>query len=254
MLPDPDPLHVRPAQTVDAKEISHFDAMAEEWWDPNGPASMLLKLNPARISFILENLIVRQKTETSKAGPLSGIKLLDVGCGGGILSEPMARLGAEVTGIDASSKNINVAQRHATNMNLQIHYLCKTLEDAYISGQRFDVVLAMEILEHVADKDIFLKMLAAVVKPGGSLFVSTFNKTIKAYGMAILGAEYLFNILPRGTHDWKKFTRPSSLIRSLASAGMHIQNIQGVSYLPLQEEWGLTEDLKLSYILHATNE
>jgi len=213
---------------------------------------MLFKLNPIRISYILENLALTSGIPYGSPNALSGIQLLDVGCGGGILSEPMARLGANVTGIDASSPSIDAAVKHANQMNLKINYICQTLEEVHASGQRFEVVLAMEVLEHVADKAIFLETLAATLKPGGCLFVSTFNKTFKAFGMAIIGAEYLLNFLPRGTHEWQKFSRPSYLIETLSTHGLKVRHINGIGYSPLSGMWQLTNDLGVSYILHAS--
>lgn len=239
-------------RTVDTAEIERFDSLAQDWWHPTGPAAMLLKLNPLRISYILENLALASGIPYGSVNSLSDIQLLDVGCGGGILSEPMARLGANVTGIDASSPNIEVAKRHAAQMKLKINYICQTLEEVHASGQRFEVILAMEILEHVADKSAFLELLAATLKPGGSLFVSTFNKTFKAFGMAIIGAEYFLNLLPRGTHEWQKFSRPSYLVGTLSTHGLQIRQIRGVGYSPLLGKWRQTSDLSVSYILHAS--
>jgi 2-polyprenyl-6-hydroxyphenyl methylase/3-demethylubiquinone-9 3-methyltransferase len=239
-------------RTVDTDEIRRFDSLAQDWWHPAGPSAMLFRLNPVRISYILENLALTSGIPYGNSDALAGIQLLDVGCGGGILSEPMARLGANVTGIDASSPNINAAKKHAEQMNLKINYLCQTLEEVHASGRRFEVVLAMEVLEHVADKPVFCEMLAATLKPRGSLFVSTFNKTLKAFGMAIIGAEYLLNLLPRETHKWQKFSRPSYLIRNLSAHGLQARQIRGIGYSPLSRTCKLTNDLSVSYILHAS--
>ena len=248
----PEPRHESSHRTVDTTEIQRFDSLAQDWWNPAGPSAMLFKLNPVRISYILENLALASGIPCGSANALSDIRLLDVGCGGGILSEPMARLGASVTGLDASSPNIDVAKKHAAQMNLKINYICQTLEEVYASGQRFEVVLAMEVLEHVADKSVFLEALAAILKPGGSLFVSTFNKTFRAFGLAIIGAEYLLNLLPRGTHEWQKFSRPSYLIETLSSHGLQVRQIRGIGYSPLSGVWELTNNLSVSYILHAS--
>ena len=248
----PKPRRESSHRTVDTTEIQRFDSLAQDWWNPAGPSAMLFKLNPVRISYILENLALASGIPCGSANALSDIRLLDVGCGGGILSEPMARLGASVTGIDASSPNIDVAKKHAAQMNLKINYICQTLEEVHASGQRFEVVLAMEVLEHVADKSVFLEALAAILKPGGSLFVSTFNKTFRAFGLAIIGAEYLLNLLPRGTHEWQKFSRPSYLIETLSSHGLQVRQIRGIGYSPLSGVWKLTNNLSVSYILHAS--
>ncbi len=239
-------------RTVDGEEISRFDAMADGWWDPDGPSALLFKLNPIRLSFILDNLASVMSTPTGEGDALAGIQLLDVGCGGGILSEPMARLGAKVTGIDASKANISVARDHAQQMNLKINYRCQTLEELHSTGQKFEVVVAMEVLEHVADKAIFLETLSLVLKPGGSLFLSTFNKTLKSYAAAILGAEYVLRLLPRGTHQWEKFTPPSKIIQGLLTHGLEPMQIRGIGYAPLSRTWTLTKDLSVSYILHAS--
>ena len=239
-------------QTVDKEEISRFDTMADDWWDPDGPSAMLLKLNPLRLSFILDSLAPVIGNPAGGGHALGGIQLLDVGCGGGILSEPMARLGAKVTGIDASEANISVARDHAQQMNLKINYQNQALEELHNTGQKFEVVTAMEVLEHVADKAIFLETLSLVLKPGGSLFLSTFNKTLKSYAAAIVGAEYLFRLLPRGTHQWEKFTPPSKIIQSLLTHGLEPLQIRGVGYAPFASTWTLTRDLSVSYILHAS--
>ena len=236
---------------MDAEEIRRFDTLAKDWWDPDGPSAMLFRLNPTRLSFIMQNLIQAMGSQTSGPEALAGIRLLDVGCGGGILSEPMARVGAMVTGIDASAENIKAAQEHARQMDLKINYQCQTLEELYATGKKFEVVTAMEILEHVADKTIFLEKLSLVLKPGGSLFLSTFNKTLKSYAAAILGAEHLLRLLPRGTHQWKKFSPPSEIIQSLLSHGLSPTQVRGVGYDPLSNTWALSNNLGVSYILHA---
>lgn len=238
--------------TVDAEEIRRFDSLADDWWRPDGPSKILFKLNPVRIAFILENLDLASRTPGSRRPKLAGLRLLDVGCGGGILSEPMARLGANVTAIDASAPNIEAAKHHAEQMNLKIDYACRTLEQVHASGRRFEVILAMEILEHVADRATLLEMLAETLAPGGSLFVSTFNKTVKAYGVAIIAAERLLGLLPHGTHEWSKFTRPSDLIRKLATHGLRPGSIHGIGYSPLSGTWNLKKDLSVNYILHAS--
>lgn len=239
-------------ETVDAEEIRRFDSLAQDWWDPNGPSRILFKLNPIRIAFILDNLVLPSGRPSNRPKTLSGLNLLDVGCGGGILSEPMARLGANVTAIDASAPNIEAAKHHAERMNLEIEYTCTTLEQVRASGRRFEVVLAMEILEHVADKATFIEMLAGTVTSGGSLFLSTLNKTFKAYGLAIIGAERILKLLPRGTHDWSKFTHPSYLVRKLAEHGLRPGPIRGIGYSPLSGAWSLKKDLSINYILHAS--
>ena len=239
-------------RTVDEDEIRRFDLLANDWWDPDGPSAMLFRLNPVRISFILDNLAEAISTRRGEPNALAGLQMLDVGCGGGILSEPMARLGASVTGIDASAPNIDAARDHAHGMNLEINYECQTLEELHETGQKFEVIMAMEILEHVANKATFLETLARVLKPGGSLFLSTFNKTLKSYAAAIVGAEHLLRLLPRGTHQWHKFTPPSEMIQSLLANGLEPVQIKGVAYAPFSNTWTLSKDLSVSYILHAS--
>ena len=195
--------------TINKKEIEKFSRIAEEWWDPTGKFKPLHKFNPIRISYIKEKIINSFKLENSDK-PLRKIRLLDIGCGGGLLSEPMSRLGAEVTGIDASEKNIQVAKLHAKKNNLKINYLTASPEDLKID-RKFDVILNMEIIEHVEDVDIFLKIMFITIKKEGIMFVATINKTLKSYLFAIIGAEYILRWLPIGTHDWNKFIRPEEL-------------------------------------------
>ena len=196
--------------TINKKEIEKFSKIAEEWWDPKGKFKPLHKFNPIRISYIKENIINTfnlQKNDSS----LKGIKILDIGCGGGLLSEPMARMGADVTGIDASEKNINVAKLHAEKNELKIKYYCSSPEN-FKTDDKFDVILNMEIIEHVDDVDFFLKSCAKLLKKNGIMFVATLNKTLKSYLFAIIGAEYVLGWLPIGTHEWEKFIKPEELI------------------------------------------
>ena len=214
--------------TINKKEIEKFSRIAEEWWDPTGKFKPLHKFNPIRISYIKEKIINSFKLENSDK-PLQKIRLLDIGCGGGLLSEPMSRLGAEVTGIDASEKNIQVAKLHAKKNNLKINYLTASPENLKID-RKFDVILNMEIIEHVEDVDIFLKSCASLLKKEGIMFVATINKTLKSYLFAIIGAEYILRWLPIGTHEWDKFVDPNDLIKISKKYNLQLQNLDGMKF------------------------
>lgn len=238
--------------TVDEAETAKFAAMAEEWWDPKGKFAPLHKLNPVRLEFLRDRICDRFDRDPMGNRPLEGLRLADVGCGGGLLSEPMTRLGATVTGIDAGEKNIRIATAHAETVGVEIDYRCDTVEAMAARGEVYDVVLNMEVVEHVADVALFLEASAALVKPGGLMFVATLNRTIKAYGLAIVGAEYVLGWLPRGTHDWNKFVRPSELAAPLRRAGLEMTEITGVAYNPLKDKWSLApKDLDVNYMAVA---
>jgi 2-polyprenyl-6-hydroxyphenyl methylase/3-demethylubiquinone-9 3-methyltransferase len=238
--------------TVDAAEVERFSRMADQWWDPAGKFAPLHRLNPVRIGYIRDCAAAHWQRDPYSAAPLRGLRLLDVGCGGGLLSEPMARLGADVTGIDAAGPNIGIADLHARGQGLSVHYRRGTAEDLAASSARFDIVLALEIVEHVADVDLFLGSCGRLVKPGGLLFLSTLNRTAKAWALAIAGAEYLLGWLPRGTHDWRKFLRPSEVAHGLRRSGVDVQDIVGVVYSPLSRAWSLHHrDLDVNYMLYG---
>lgn len=241
----------RASTTVDATEIAKFSAMAEAWWDPEGDFKPLHRFNPIRISYIRDVAARHFGRDAAGETPFDGLALLEVGCGGGLLTEPMRRLGAEVTGIDPAPRNIGVARAHAEQAGLKITYLPCAAEDLVASGASFDVVLAMEVVEHVADVDAFILDCARLVKPGGLLFLATLNRTAKAFALAIVGAEYVLRWLPRGTHDWRKFVKPSELSHALRRAGMTIDQMTGVTFNPLTERWSLTRDLDVNYMLAA---
>lgn len=245
----------RAGTTVDASEIAKFTAMAEAWWDPHGDFKPLHRFNPIRISYIRDVGAAHfgrdVRDDVGGEAPFAGLSLLEVGCGGGLLTEPMRRLGAEVTGIDPAPRNIGVARAHAEQAGLKITYLPCAAEDLVASGASFDVVLAMEVVEHVADVDAFILDCARLVKPGGLLFLATLNRTAKAFALAIFGAEYVLRWLPRGTHDWRKFVKPSELSHALRRAGMTIDQMTGVTFNPLTERWSLTRDLDVNYMLAA---
>jgi 2-polyprenyl-6-hydroxyphenyl methylase/3-demethylubiquinone-9 3-methyltransferase len=239
-------------RTVDASEIAKFAAMADEWWDPNGKFRPLHLFNPVRIEFLRDRIADHFGRDAKGGRPLDGLRLLDVGCGGGLLCEPMTRMGATVTGIDATERNTEIARIHAEAMDLDIDYRFTTASDLADRGAAFDVVLNMEVIEHVADRQAFLNDCARLVRPGGLMFLATLNRTPKAYMLAIVGAEYMLRWLPRGTHDWKRFVRPSEMAAWLRHAGMEMRDISGVVYDPLNGAWKLApHDLDVNYIAVA---
>jgi 2-polyprenyl-6-hydroxyphenyl methylase/3-demethylubiquinone-9 3-methyltransferase len=256
---DPDPSSGAPepqapaeGASVDPAEIAKFEAMAEAWWDPNGKFRPLHRLNPVRLAYIRDQACQRFGRDAKSPNPLDGLDLLDIGCGGGLLSEPMARMGARVVGIDASHRNIAIAGLHAQRMGLTIDYRCQTVEALAESGERrFDIVLNMEVIEHVADVEGFMAASVGLLKPGGMMIVATLNRTAKSYALAIVGAEYLLRWLPRGTHDWKRFLRPSELAHLIARAGGHVLALEGVVYNPLTDHWSLSRDLGVNYMALA---
>lgn len=247
------PGQTAPGQTtVDPAEIERFSRIAAEWWDPTGKFAPLHRLNPLRIGYIRDRAATHWQRDPLSGAPLQGLSVLDIGCGGGLLSEPMARLGAEVTGVDAAARNIAVAALHAKGQALAIDYRQGTAEALAESGAQFDIVLALEIVEHVADVDLFLQSCGRMVKPGGLLFLSTLNRTAKAWVLAIAGAEYVLGWLPRGTHDWKKFLKPSEVANGLRAGGIEAQEIVGVVYSPLSRTWSLnSNDLDVNYMLYG---
>ncbi len=232
--------------TINKKEIEKFSKIAEEWWNPEGKFKPLHKFNPIRISYIKENIIKSFKLENKK-NPLNNIKILDVGCGGGLLSEPMCRLGAEVTGIDASDKNINIAKLHSKKNNLKINYICSSPEKLNIKN-KFDVILNMEIVEHVEDVNFFLKSCGNLLKKDGIMFIATLNKTLKSYFFAIIGAEYILRWLPIGTHEWEKFLKPEDLISILKDNDFRLERLDGMKLNILTDKWSVSNDKSVNYI------
>ncbi|HEX2581604.1 MAG TPA: bifunctional 2-polyprenyl-6-hydroxyphenol methylase/3-demethylubiquinol 3-O-methyltransferase UbiG [Dongiaceae bacterium] len=239
-----------PSGSADPREIEKFSALAETWWDQNGPMRPLHRLNPVRIAYIRDRIMRAHGRTNYSDRPLAGLDLLDVGCGGGLLSEPMARLGARVTGIDASERNIQIARLHAEQAGVPVIYRAGTLESME-TDMLYDVILAMEIVEHIADLDVFFDALAARLKPGGLLFLATLNRTVRSFALAIVGAEYVLRWLPRGTHDWKKFLRPSEIVRYLRPRYLIFQEMSGIRYRPLADRWELSADCAVNYILVA---
>ena len=232
--------------SINKKEIEKFSNMAAEWWDPEGKFKPLHKFNPIRIKYIKENIIKEFQLKNKKY-PLSGINVLDIGCGGGLLSEPICRLGANVTAIDASNKNIAIANLHAKKNNLKINYICSSPEKLKTT-KKFDVILNMEIVEHVEDVDFFLKSCANLLKKNGLMFVATINKTLKSYIFAIVGAEYVLRWLPIGTHEWEKFVKPEDLKSILIQNNLNLKKIDGMNFNILKDEWNVSKDLSVNYI------
>ena len=232
--------------SVNKKEIDKFSKMADEWWDPEGKFKPLHKFNPTRIKYLKENIIYNFKLK-NKLKPLSGINILDIGCGGGLLSEPMSRMGANVTGIDASDKNIKIAKLHSKKNKLKINYLCSSPEKLKIK-KKFDVILNMEIVEHVEDIEFFLKSCSKLLKKNGLMFVATINKTLKSYVFAIVGAEYILRWLPIGTHEWEKFVKPEDLKKILMKYDLSLNKLNGMNFNIIKDEWNISKDLSINYI------
>lgn len=237
--------------TIDAAEVERFSAMAAEWWDPQGKFRPLHKFNPVRLGYIRDQVSARFGRDPHSARPFEGLRFLDIGCGGGLLCEPMTRLGAEVVGVDPAERNIEVARLHAEQGGLKIDYRATTAEALADGGEKFDVILNMEVVEHVADVDLFVSRCAEMVKPGGIMFVATINRTLKALGLAIIGAEYVLRWLPRGTHQYEKLVRPEELEAALTNSGLAIADRTGVTYNPLADRWGRSKDMDVNYMMLA---
>ncbi len=237
--------------SVDPAEIAKFSAMAAEWWDPAGKFAPLHKFNPVRLGFIREAAAAHFRRDPKSLRPFEGLTLLDIGCGGGLLAEPMARLGFSVTGADASERNVGTAKAHAAESGLPIAYRATTAETLSAEGQSFDAILNMEVVEHVADLPGFLAACAAMLKPGGLMFVATLNKTLKSLALAKIGAEYVLGWLPRGTHDWSRFIPPDTLQSLLEQSHLNILKRQGVSFDPIGWNWRLSTDMDVNYMLVA---
>ena len=240
--------------SVDPDEVAKFGALAGSWWDPEGDFRPLHRLNPTRLAFIRDQACAHFARNLAADQPLAGLAVLDIGCGGGLLCEPLARLGADVTGIDATQKAVEVADWHAEQSGLQIAYRCSTAEDLAADGLRFDLVVNMEVVEHVADVDRFMEASCALVKPGGAMAMATLNRTPKAFLLAVVGAEYVLGWLPRGTHDWRRFLRPSELVRRLRASGMTVTEISGVTYNPLNDRWRRSTDIDVNYMMFAVRD
>ncbi len=243
--------NIKRDDTVDETEVARFSAMAAEWWDPRGKMRMLHRLNPVRLAFIKEAACRQFGRDVKRLDALTGLRILDIGCGAGILSEPLARMGAEVVGADPSAANIAAAKQHAEQAGLAIDYRATTIEALAVSDERFEAVLAMEVVEHVADVTLFLKQCAQLVKPGGVLIVATINRTLKSFALAIIGAEYVLRWLPRGTHRWDKFVTPNELAAALERCGLTVIDETGVIYNPLADRWQIASDMDVNYSMTA---
>ena len=235
--------------TIDAAEVAKFEAMAAEWWDPNGKFKPLHMLNPCRLDYITSQIAAEFDRDLQVNAPFEGLRILDIGCGGGLLSEPMARLGADVVGADAAPRNIPVAQVHAEQSGLEIDYRHTTAEDMAAAGERFDVVLNMEVVEHVADPLAYLMACQQLLKPGGLMVCSTINRNPKSFAMAIVGAEYVMRWLPKGTHEWSKFITPDELYGLISQAGLTPVDRKGFVFNPVTWQWRLSDrDLSVNYV------
>ena len=232
--------------TINKTEIGKFNKLSAEWWDPEGSFKPLHKFNPIRIKYISDS-IIQYFNIKSKNIPLKNINILDIGCGGGLISVPMKRLGANVVGIDASLKNIKVAKIYSKKNNLQIKYICSSPEKLKIK-KKFDVLLMLEIVEHVNDINLFIKQSSKFLKKNGLMFVATLNKTLKSYVFAIIGAEYILNWLPIGTHDWEKFMKPNELINIAKNSKLNLIDLNGIKFNPLNDKWSLSNDKSVNYI------
>ncbi len=240
--------------TIDGAEVEKFGRMAATWWDESGTSGPLHRLNPVRMGYIRRQVETHLSLEeVSHLKPFAGLAMADIGCGGGIVCEPLARLGASVTGVDASLDAIEVAKVHAVEAGLQINYRAGTSDQLAATGARFDVVLALEVVEHVADVPAFIASLKALLKPNGLLIMSTPNRTAKSFAAVIVGAEYVMRWLPRGTHDWRRFLRPSELARELRANGLAVQDVSGIVYDPVKREFSLSGvDVAVNYLMSAT--
>ena len=239
------------ADTVDDDEVARFSRLSGEWWDAHGPMAALHKFNPVRLAYIRDRAAAHFHRDASRLDSLAGLRILDIGCGGGILAEPLARLGAAVAGVDPSESNIAVARRHAAQSQLTIDYRNSGAEALAAAGETFDIVLAMEVVEHVADVLLFVQSCAAMVKPGGLMIAATLNRTLKSFALAIVGAEYVLRWLPRGTHQWDKFVTPNELEIAIEQAGLRVSDETGVIYNPLADQWRLSSDMDVNDMLTA---
>ncbi|WP_342643599.1 bifunctional 2-polyprenyl-6-hydroxyphenol methylase/3-demethylubiquinol 3-O-methyltransferase UbiG [Rhodoligotrophos ferricapiens] len=239
----------RERSTIDAGEVAKFSALAEQWWDPKGKFAVLHKFNPVRLSYIKAQACARFERDPRALKPFTDLRILDIGCGGGLLTEPMARLGAEVVGVDPGERNIRTAQVHAEAQGLFIDYRTGTAESLADQGERFDIILNMEVIEHVADPDRYVARCAEMLKPGGIMVLATINRTFRSFALAIIGAEYVLGWLPRGTHHWEKFIAPDELERMCRNAGLGLCDLVGVVFNPLDGTWRRSEDSSVNYMM-----
>ena len=247
-MSDSNRVNEKPSTTIDPDELAKFTAMAEDWWNPNGQFKPLHKFNPARLTYIRDKLCAQFDRDAYADKPLQGLRLLDIGCGGGLLSEPMTRLGAEVLGADAAEANIKTAALHAEQQGLTIDYRAVTAEQLVAEGETFDAILNMEVIEHVADPQAFMSACGQLMKPDAIMFLATLNRTLKAFALAIIGAEYVLRWLPRGTHEWDKFITPTELENMAVKAGLELFTSTGVSFNPLTDKWRQSGDMSVNYM------
>lgn len=240
--------------SLDPAEVAKFSAIADEWWDETGKFGVLHKFNPVRIAFIHQQVCAHFGRDPLVEKPLSGLRFLDIGCGGGLLSEPLAKMGAQIVAADPSEKNIKTAMVHADEQNLKIDYRATTAEQLHTAGEMFDVVLNMEVIEHVSDPQEFTKTCADMVKPGGLMFMATLNRTLKSFGLAIIGAEYILGWMPKGTHQWEKFVKPVELKNWLQIAGMNQETLCGVTFNPLTNKWKKSSDTGVNFMIIASKQ
>jgi 2-polyprenyl-6-hydroxyphenyl methylase / 3-demethylubiquinone-9 3-methyltransferase len=237
--------------TIDRDEVAHFARLAGQWWDPHGPWETLHRFNPVRLGYIRDEAAAHFSRDPARLDSLAGLRILDIGCGGGVLSEPLARLGAAVVGVDPVENNIAAAKVHAAQAGLSIDYRAATAEALAEAGETFDIVLAMEVIEHVADFRLFVEVSAALVKPGGLMFVATLNRTMKSFALAIVGAEYILRWIPRGTHQWDKFITPDELELALEQSGLRVIEETGVIYNLFADRFQLSTDMDANYMVVA---
>lgn len=240
-----------PQTTIDAAEVARFQKLAATWWDEAGPMRMLHRLNPVRLGYIRDRCAEHFGRDAKQLDSLKGLRVIDIGCGAGILSEPLARLGADVTGIDPAEENIALAREHAQASGLAIDYRAETAEALADAGEKFDLVLAMEVVEHVADLDLFVAKAAQMVKPGGLMIGATINRTLKSFGLAIVAAEYILRWVPRRTHSWDKFVTPEEFETAMRSGGLAVTHETGVIYNPLGDAWLINRDMDVNFMLTA---
>ncbi|MEH3145674.1 MAG: bifunctional 2-polyprenyl-6-hydroxyphenol methylase/3-demethylubiquinol 3-O-methyltransferase UbiG [Methylobacterium frigidaeris] len=237
--------------SIDRDEVARFERIAATWWDEAGPTRVLHRFNPVRLAYIRDAVCRHLGRDPASPNPLDGVSLVDVGCGGGVLSEPLARLGARVTGLDPAPTNIRVARAHSEEAGVPVDYRAETIEAMVAAGERFDVVLAMEVVEHVTDMRAFVATAAEAVKPGGLLFAATINRTMRSFALAIVGAEYVLGWLPKGTHDWEKFVTPDELSRAVEAGGLAVTDLTGVVFNPLTNRWHPARDTAVNYMITA---
>jgi len=242
------------ASSIDLAEVERFSRHAGDWWDPHGPLAPLHKLNPVRIGYIRDQAAARFRRDAKKLDSLRGLRILDIGCGGGILSEPLARLGADIVGVDPAAENIAAATAHAAESGVAVDYRATTAEDLAAQNERFDIVLAMEVVEHVANVEDFVATCTSMVKPGGLMIAATLNRTMKSFALAIVGAEYVLRWLPRGTHQWDKFVTPEELEKAIEGNGLNVIGERGVIYNLFADCWQLSPDMDVNYMIAAARD